>query len=68
MLDRLTEEALQVARSAGDRWNEGYALGTTAAIAGYRGNFRAAQRLGEEALLVMREIQQLWGSARAVKG
>jgi DNA-binding CsgD family transcriptional regulator len=59
---------MRVARSAGDRWNEGYALGTMAAIAGYRRNFSAAERLGEEALLVMREIQQLWGSARALLG
>ena len=28
------EEALRVAREAGDGWNEGYALGTQAALAG----------------------------------
>ena len=62
------DQALSVARSASDRWNEGYALGTIAAIAAHRGNLRAAQQLGEEALLVMREIQQFWGSARALLG
>jgi predicted ATPase/DNA-binding CsgD family transcriptional regulator len=61
-------EALQVARSAGDHWNEGYALGTMAAAAARRGNLREAERLGEEALAVMRDIEQLWGSARALLG
>jgi len=61
-------EALAVARSADDRWNEGYALGTMAAVAAARGNLREAQRLGEEALAVMRAIRQQWGSARALLG
>jgi predicted ATPase/DNA-binding CsgD family transcriptional regulator len=61
-------EALQVARSSGDRWNEGYALGTMARAAAMRGNLREAQRLGEEALAIMRAIEQLWGSARTLLG
>ncbi len=61
-------EALQVARSSGDRWNEGYALGTMARSAAMRGNLREAQRLGEEALAIMRAIEQLWGSARMLLG
>ena len=37
--------ALAVAREAGDRWNEGYALGTKAAVAALRGDLAEAQRL-----------------------
>jgi DNA-binding CsgD family transcriptional regulator len=32
------------------------------------GNLREAQRLGEEALAIMRAIEQLWGSARMLLG
>jgi predicted ATPase/DNA-binding CsgD family transcriptional regulator len=61
-------ETLSVARSAGDRWNEGYALGTCAAVAARQGNLREAQQLAEAALAVMRDIEQLWGGARAMLG
>ena len=60
--------ALATARQAGDRWNEGYALGTMAAAAGQRGDLPEAQRLGEAALAVMREIDQQWGVARTLLG
>ncbi len=36
------DEALSVAQAAGDGWNEGYALGTRAAIAGLLGRLREA--------------------------
>ena len=39
-----------------------------AAVAAARGNLREAQQRGEEALAIMRAIEQLWGSARALLG
>jgi DNA-binding CsgD family transcriptional regulator len=57
-----------VARSSGDRWNEGYALATMASATAGRGNLREAQRLGEEALAVVRAIDQQWGAARVLLG
>jgi len=62
------EQALATARLAGDRWNEGYALGTMAAAAGQRGDLAEAGRLGEAALAVMRDIDQQWGLARTLVG
>jgi DNA-binding CsgD family transcriptional regulator len=62
------DQALAIARQAGDRWNEGYALGTMAAAAGQRGDLREAQRLAEAALAIMRDIDQQWGAARALLG
>ncbi len=62
------DEALEVAESADDRWNESYAYGTKAAAAGLRGSLREAQELGEQALQITRDIGQLWGAARAMLG
>jgi predicted ATPase/DNA-binding CsgD family transcriptional regulator len=62
------DEALTVARKAGDRWNEGYALGTRAAAAACRGNLPEAQQLGEAALAIMQDIDQQWGAARTLLG
>ena len=62
------EQALATARMAGDRWNEGYALGTMAAVAGQRLDLPEAQRLGEAALAIMRDIDQQWGVARTLLG
>jgi predicted ATPase/DNA-binding CsgD family transcriptional regulator/tetratricopeptide (TPR) repeat protein len=62
------DEAIAVSRQAGDRWNEGYALGTRGAIAGHRGSLREAQQLAEDALAVMRGIDQQWGVSRTLLG
>jgi predicted ATPase/DNA-binding CsgD family transcriptional regulator/tetratricopeptide (TPR) repeat protein len=62
------DEALTVARNAGDRWNEAYALGTRAAAAAGRGGLREAQELGEAALAIMEDIDQQWGAARTLLG
>jgi predicted ATPase/DNA-binding NarL/FixJ family response regulator len=62
------EQALTTARTAGDRWNEGYALGTMAAAAGQRGDLVEAGRLAESALAVMRDIDHQWGLARTLLG
>ena len=61
-------EALAVARSDGNQWNQGYALGTMSAIAARAGRLRDAQTLGEDALALMRAIGQPWGSAHALLG
>ncbi|HEX9359612.1 MAG TPA: LuxR C-terminal-related transcriptional regulator [Streptosporangiaceae bacterium] len=60
--------ALATAREAGNAWNEGYALGTQAALAAAEGRLRQAQLLGEAALEVMRGIDQRWGVARTLLG
>ena len=39
------DEALSIAQAAGDGWNEGYALGTRAAIAARQGKLREAEQL-----------------------
>jgi predicted ATPase/DNA-binding NarL/FixJ family response regulator len=62
------DQALTIARTAGDGWNQGYALGIQGAVAGHRGNFREAQQLAEAALAVMRDIDQQWGVARTLLG
>jgi len=62
------DEALTIARTSGDRWNEGYALGTRGAVAGLRGDVREAKRFAEAALQVMRNIDQQWGIARTLLG
>ncbi len=62
------DEALKVARSAGDSWNTGYALGISATVAGLQGKLREAEQLGESALAVMSEINHPWGCARALVG
>jgi predicted ATPase/DNA-binding CsgD family transcriptional regulator len=61
-------EALVIACAGGDSWNEGYALGTQAAIVGQRGGLREAQQLANEAIAVMRDIDQQWGVARVLLG
>jgi predicted ATPase/DNA-binding CsgD family transcriptional regulator len=62
------DEALALARPGGDTWNEGYALGSQAAIAAAGGRLREAQQLGEAALAAMRGIDQQWGTARTLLG
>src|SRR5215468_10657976 len=62
------DEALSVAQASGDGWNEGYALGIRAAIAGVKGNLREAQQLARASIAVMRRIDQEWGTARALLG
>ena len=61
-------EALELSRESGDLWNEGYALGTQAAVAGARLNLRDAEVFGLAALDVMRRIDQQWGAARTMIG
>ncbi len=61
-------DAQAMARKVGDRWNEGYALGTWAAAAGRGGRLREAQQLAEASLAIMREIDHQWGAARTLLG
>ncbi|HEY1626005.1 MAG TPA: LuxR C-terminal-related transcriptional regulator [Streptosporangiaceae bacterium] len=61
-------EALSVALSGGDAWNEGYARGTSAAIAALRGNLRSAATLAAASLAAMERIDQQWGVARTLLG
>jgi predicted ATPase/DNA-binding CsgD family transcriptional regulator len=65
---RCAADALDTARQAGNRWNEGYALGTKATLAAAHGKLREAGQLGEAALAVMRGIDQQWGVARTLLG
>ena len=62
------DEAIAVSAQAGDRWNEGYALGTRGAVAGHQGDLAAAKLHADAALAVMREIDQQWGVARTLLG
>ena len=62
------ERAMAAARPAGDRWNEGYAAGTLAAAAAFRGDLALATELAEMALEITHEIDQQWGAARALLG
>jgi predicted ATPase/DNA-binding NarL/FixJ family response regulator len=62
------DDALVVARKSGDKWNEGYASGTRAAIAAIGQDLAEARRLAESAYAIMREIDQQWGLARALLG
>jgi predicted ATPase/tetratricopeptide (TPR) repeat protein len=62
------DQALALAQAAGDGWNEGYALGTRAAIAARAGQFREAEQLASASVSVMRHIDQLWGVARVLLG
>ena len=61
-------EAMTLATGSGDGFNAGYAAGTRAAVAAYRGDVGAALRLGEMALAVAREIDQQWAVARTLLG
>jgi tetratricopeptide (TPR) repeat protein len=60
------DEVLSLAQAAGDGWNEGYALGTKAAIAARAGLLREAEQLASASVAVMRHIDQQWGVARAL--
>jgi tetratricopeptide (TPR) repeat protein len=62
------DEVLSLAQAAGDGWNEGYALGTKAAIAARAGLLREAEQLASASVAVMRHIDQQWGVARALLG
>jgi predicted ATPase len=62
------DQALALAQAAGDGWNEGYALGTKAAIAARAGQWREAELLASASVRVMRHIDQLWGVARVLLG
>jgi DNA-binding CsgD family transcriptional regulator len=62
------DEALALAQAAGDEWNEGYALGTKAAVAAHLGKLREAHQLATASVAVMRRIDQEWGAARALLG
>ena len=62
------DQALSIAQAAGDGWNEGYALGTRAAIAARAGQLREAEQLASASVSVMRRIDQQWGVARALLG
>ena len=62
-------QALAVARTAGDRWNEGIRAGHHGRRRrAARGDLPEAQRLGEAALAIMRAIDQQWGVARTLLG
>ncbi len=65
---RCAADALATARTVGNGWNEGYALGTQATLAAAHGKLREAGQLGEAALAVMRGIDQQWGVARTLLG
>ena len=62
------DQALATAQAAGDGWNEGYALGTKAAIAARAGQLREAEQLANASVEDMRRIDQLWGVARVLLG
>ena len=62
------DQALSAAHAAQDGWNQGYALGTKAAIAARAGKLREARQLGSASVAVMRRIDQQWGAARALLG
>jgi ATP/maltotriose-dependent transcriptional regulator MalT len=60
--------ALAIASAAGDGFNTGYASGTRATAAAFRGDLAEALRLGEAALAVARQIDQQWAVARTLLG
>ncbi|MGI9006193.1 MAG: tetratricopeptide repeat protein [Streptosporangiaceae bacterium] len=66
--EALAAEAMKLATGSGDGFNVGYATGTRATVAAYRGDVRAALRLGELALACAREIDQQWAVARTLLG
>jgi len=64
------DEAVRLfaARAAAAWWNEGYALGTRAAIAARAGKLREAEQLASASVIIMRRIDQRWGVARVLLG
>ena len=66
--DARAAEASAIASTSGDGFNTGYASGTRAAAAAYRGDLDEARRLGDAALAVAREIDQQWAVARTLLG
>ncbi|HEX8008493.1 MAG TPA: LuxR family transcriptional regulator, partial [Trebonia sp.] len=61
-------QAMLIAKTTGDRWNEGLALSIEATVAALRGRMREAQHLATESADVMRAIDHHWGVARAQLG
>jgi predicted ATPase/DNA-binding CsgD family transcriptional regulator len=66
--EKQAAEAMDLATGSGDGFNAGYAAGTRAAVAAYRGDLDGALRLGETALAITREIDQQWAVARTLLG
>jgi len=66
--EELGREAAWIAEAAGDGWNEGWALGIRAAVAGLRGRIRDASELATASVDVMGAIDHRWGVARAQLG
>ncbi len=63
----LADQAAAAARTAGDDWQEGLALGTSAAAAARQGRIRDAQRGYEAALDSLRDNNR-WGAAQILYG
>ena len=68
LAETYVDEALSLAVASGDGFHEGYALGTSAAIAGLRGNLRSAASLAEASITAMDRVDQQWGVARTLLG
>ncbi|MGE0784243.1 MAG: AAA family ATPase [Sandaracinaceae bacterium] len=64
-LNALCEEALTLARDAGDRQLEGMVLGAMGAVPKERGDDAAAEALYREALLIHREVGNAWYEGQA---
>ena len=63
----LADQAVAAARAVGDDWQEGLALGTSAAAAARQGRIREAQRGYEAALDSLRDNNR-WGAAHILYG
>ncbi|WP_119731098.1 ATP-binding protein [Thermomonospora amylolytica] len=59
----LLDEALAVARAAGDRWNEALVLYARSAALRRRGLLREAEGPARAGVRIMRELDHLWGVA-----
>ena len=66
--EALGQEAMAIAERAGDGWNQGWALGVRAAVAGIRGDIGLAADLARASVDVMRSIDHRWGVARSQLG
>jgi len=66
--ESLGQEAMAIAEAACDGWNQGWALGIRAAVAGVRGDIGLAAELARASVAVMRSIDHRWGVARAQLG